>query len=147
MVKLVTRGITVSGLLLALILATAPPAAAAPRVIHKSTRDLWGVHIAVVLEWTGAPVTPLRGFCSLSGNSQVLKRIVSCAIYRGTPQNPQLADRINGPTLPSGSNRVLWLDIGPWCDRNYSAWITYELQPPGGGYYVTAGRTIYADVC
>jgi hypothetical protein len=107
--------------------------------VDKSTLDVWGVHIAVVL-YKDTATGQIHGFCSLSGNSGVRKTIKACHVRHGTPTaNTTVA---TATAVSSTSNVSTKTNaVVPYPNISYAAYIGYELNNGHGSVFARTGRT------
>jgi hypothetical protein len=129
----------------AIVAGSAAPARAELVDYHKSTRDVGGVHVAVLLHGETSSST-IGAYCSLSGNSGVLKEIRFCDLRHGSPTDADVLHRDSAP--PSFSNREAdppsrqFSSTPPRC-TTYAAYIGYAFN----GGTTTIGRTLFINPC
>lgn len=110
--------------------------------LHKATTDIGGVHVAVVLR-KDTSTGRIFGFCSLSGNSGVTKRILACHVRSGSPTSNVTQAR--GPAISSTNNVASttsrYRPVN--CSVNFAAYIGYDLN------FGTdrTGRTLFVRAC
>jgi hypothetical protein len=141
--KLVRAG-TLAALMALALIVSATPAQAALIELHKSTRDVGGVHVAVVL-YKSTNTGQITGYCSLSGNSGVVKHIRYCVIKRGNPTANYTypGGAPDGPLTINVESHTPFVTPIAGCSWNYAAYIGYAFNHGT----TTVGRTLFVNPC